>query len=374
MPLCWSWRIRERNVAAIARVRDFFAEEWLLSLSVTGFVALMLYTRSFPACQASQLIPIFLLWVLFVAVKGIEESGYLHRIAVHLEAGRMLAPKLVAATFVLSVVLTIDVTLVTLLPLVLSLRIREKNALVLLVAFTAHVGAALTPFGTPQNLFIFSFYEVTVSEFIRVIAPFSFGLFVLFLVVSFFIRCTPCEHEVRSESAEQDFQQALLYTLLLLIGVLAVLRVCPWYAGGIVLLSALVWHPKLLLRVDYPLLVTFILFLGITNMAKGVLSHTLEHPVHLFVLSSLLSQIISNVPTTLLLHSFTARWEALLWGTNVGGFGTPVAALANLIAYRIYMAHTPREAHGRFLWQMLFWGVVVYGAGAGLYLLRLHGV
>jgi len=355
-------------VKIIQRIGGFFMEEWLLTLSLSGIIAFTLYLHELPHYRSDQLIPVFLLWVLFVAVKGIEESGFLTAVAGYLERGTFLAPKLVLLTFLLSVVLSIDVTLVTLLPLLLTMQIKEKNSLILLVAFTAHAGAALTPFGTPQNLFIFSFYQVGISEFIRVIAPFSLGLFALFLTISFMIPIERQEKHAIEIQQKRDYQLGILYLLLLVLGILSVLRICPWYTGFIVLFSALLWAPETL-KVDYPLLVTFILFLGLANQSKSILSHVLDHPVHIFMLSSVLSQFISNVPTTLLLHQFTPEWEALLWGTNVGGFGTLVAALANLITYRIYAAYESREASAFFLTQMVFWGFIVYAIGIGLYIL-----
>jgi Na+/H+ antiporter NhaD/arsenite permease-like protein len=249
------------------------------------------------------------------------------------------------------------------------MQIKEKNQLVLLVAFTAHVGAALTPFGTPQNLFIFSFYQLEVMPFIHVIAPFSFGLFALFLLLSFFLPITR-KDRITEQKIHTDFLQGMLYLLTLTIVILAVLRICPWYSGFIALLSALLFD-KNALKVDYPLLFTFLLFLGLANELKSVLAHYIEHPTHIFLLSSLLSQIISNVPSTLLLHQFTPEWEALLWGTNVGGFGTPVAALANLITYRIYASYEGKAKSTVFLAQMIFWGFVVYVAGTSLYLIAI---
>jgi len=355
----------------IVRLKSFFFDEWLLSLSLVSIVVLSLYLRQLPSYEPRQLVPIFLLWVLFIAVKGIEESGYLHIVARYLGQKHLLTPRLVVLTFLLSVFLTIDVTLVTLLPLLLTMRIKEKNSLILLVAFTAHAGAALTPFGTPQNLFIFSFYQVAIMDFIREIAPFSLGLFTLFLLLSFFIPVTPDSAVLSQKSPKTDRQLGILYLLLLIIGILAVLRICPWYVGWIVPLSALLWAPKTL-RVDYALLLTFLLFLGLANEAQTLLSQILAHPVHIFMLSSILSQFISNVPTTLLLHKFTPTWDALLWGTNVGGFGTLVAALANLITYRIYAKYETREASALFLTQMVFWGFIVYAIGTLLYFTLLY--
>ena len=356
-----------------SKARDlgaFFIREWLLSISAIGIVAASLYLQSWPAYRFSQIVPILLLFFLFVAVRGIERSGLLTSFAHYLEGGRWLAPKIVLLTFLLSIFLSIDVTLVTLLPLVLAMRIENRERLFLLVAFTAHAGAALTPFGTPQNLFIFSFYHLQILPFLRTIAPFSLGLSLLFLLVSFFIATPPRILEEGAVRKRVDLRQGVLFLGMLVLVVLAVLHLLPWYTGAIVPLFALFYDRKSL-EVDYALLATFLLFLGLANQMKVILAPELSHPVHLFILSSVLSQAISNVPTTLLLHQFTANWQALLWGTNVGGFGTPVAALANLIAWRIYASDTSADHDDSFIWEMIFWGFVVYAIGVVFYFTTL---
>ena len=52
-----------------------------------------------------------------------------------------------------------------------------------------------------------------------------------------------------------------------------------------------------------------------------------------------LYQVISNLPTTLLYAPFTTDWATLLVATDIAGMGTPIASLASLIAFRLYM-HT----------------------------------
>ena len=44
------------------------------------------------------------------------------------------------------------------------------------------------------------------------------------------------------------------------------------------------------------------------------------------------SQVISNVPTALLLSGFTENVKALIVGTNLGGLGTLIASMASLIS------------------------------------------
>ena len=48
-----------------------------------------------------------------------------------------------------------------------------------------------------------------------------------------------------------------------------------------------------------------------------------------------LSQVISNVPAAMLLSGFSTNYEAIIIGINIGGFGTLIASMANLISYKI---------------------------------------
>ena len=82
------------------------------------------------------------------------------------------------------------------------------------------------------------------------------------------------------------------------------------------------------------------------------------HSHHVFLLSSLLSQVISNVPAALLVADFTDKWKPLLWGVSVGGFGSLLGSMANLIAYRLYQKNREGKDRVRFL---IRFHVVSYG-------------
>ena len=340
---------------------NFIVKEWLLLASLFGLLATSFYRGAFPDYTDRELVPIFLLFTLFVVVKGIENSNLLLKTATVLERGALLPAKLVIITFLLSMVVTIDVSLVTMLPIVLSLNVRQKENLAILVALTAHVGAALTPFGTPQNLFIYSFYDVDTLAFIETIAPFSIGMLLFFLVVSFFMKATK-DTSFRRKKRPLEKPMAMSYLVLLGIVVLCVLRLLP--AGTAVLAPVFaLFFDRRSLKVDYGLLLTFLAFLGLTDNIKAMIGGMIHHPGHIFILSASMSQFISNVPTTLLLNKFTGEWEALLWGTNVGGFGSLVAALANLITYRLYVTYGEKKHVASFTRKFVIAGYVAFMAG-----------
>ncbi len=354
----------------VRRIGRFLLNEWPLWVLAAAIVTLYTVVGASPHYEKQQLVPIFLLWALFVAVKGIEQSGLLASIASYLQRGRWPAPKLVLLTFALSTLLTIDVTLVTVLPIILAMRVTHRDRLFLLAAFTTHAGAALAPFGTPQNIFIYTYYDLSLQPFISSIAPFSLSLGILFLVYAFFVRVKVDGTAADDQLPSRNPLQGVLFLLLLGICVLTVLRVVPWQTAAIVLIAALLINPRSL-SVDYRLLIAFLLFLGLANQIAPFLYGVNDHPLHPFLLSSLLSQVVSNVPSTLLLHPAVSDWRALLWGSNVGSFGTPVAALANLITWRIHAAHHDPLESRRFLRRMTLWGFVIYGMGIVIHLLYL---
>ena len=353
---------------AVRLVYDFLVREWLLAGSLVGLLGTSFYLGRAPRYSLETVMPIVLLLALFVTVKGIERSGFLHRLGRSLERGGHVPLKLVLITFLLSLLVTIDVALVTMIPLLFVLNLRRREALVILVALTAHAGAALTPFGTPQNLFIFSFYGVGVVDFVSTIAPFSLGMLGVFLLVAVVLR--PGGQAVAPPRSETDLdgRGARVYVLLLGWVVLCVLRVLPAWASLLALAYPLLYD-RASLRVDYALLVTFLCFIGLAGNVAALMGGELAHPHHVFVLSALLSQFISNVPTTLLLRPFTAEWEALLWGVNVGGFGSLVAAMANLITFRLYVAQADDVRAGAFLLRFVLAGFLALLCGAGLFVL-----
>ena len=55
------------------------------------------------------------------------------------------------------------------------------------------------------------------------------------------------------------------------------------------------------------------------------------------IVSALLSQVLSNVPAAVMLSGFTDNYADLLRGVDISGLGTPIASLASLISYKLYV-------------------------------------
>ncbi|HFD81595.1 MAG TPA: hypothetical protein ENK05_14575 [Gammaproteobacteria bacterium] len=345
---------------------DFLLREWLFLGSVAGLVLTSIYRGRIPSYSIGDAEVVFVLGTLFIAVKGLERSGLLAWLSARIEKGRFLALKLVATTFFLSMLVTNDVALVALVPLTLALDVRRRDLLVILEALAANAGSALTPFGNPQNLFIYWFYGLDPAEFIATIAPFSLLFLVLFVLFALWIRVPAVA--VSSRSPVLAGRRALVYGGLLLTVILTVLRLLPVETGLVVLVYALLFD-RGSLRIDYALLFTLVCFFGITDNLKSLLEASLAHSGHIFLFSALSSQLISNVPAALLFADFTDQWRALLWGTSVGGFGGLLGSLANLIAYKLYTASESTGDSAAFTAKFMLFSYVAFFIGIAQFFL-----
>ncbi|VAW39945.1 hypothetical protein MNBD_DELTA04-315 [hydrothermal vent metagenome] len=350
----------------VYRYIDVLSAQWLLIVSIVGVIGTSLYLHQFPCLAGEDLQIIFILAVLFIAVKGLERSGVLAWLSQKIERGAFLPVKLVCVTFFLSMVVTNDVALLVMVPLTLALNTDRKDILVIFEALAANTGSALTPFGNPQNLFIYWYYQLDPQAFISTIAPFSLLFLVLLVLASFCI-------QLRNDTAPQypscrPGRTAFIYLLLLTIVVLTVLRVLPVQVGIVVVAYAVLFDRKSL-AIDYSLLFTLICFFIISENMKGILAFRLEHSSHIFLSAAFASQVISNVPAALLFSKFTTRWQALLWGTNVGGFGSLIGSLANVIAYKLYQSHDDTKNYAAFTVKFLIYGYIAFFIGIWMYFL-----
>ncbi len=307
---------------------------------------------------------LFILFTLFVAVKGIEQSGLIAKLSGNIESGKYIPLKLILTTFFLSMLITNDVALIVIVPLTLTLSIRRLDILVILEALAANAGSALTPFGNPQNFFIYWFYDVNPAQFIVSIAPFSLLFLVLLILSSLAIQTESNRKKAATAGTVQ--KSIYIYPFFLIIVLLTVFRIFPVVAGSLVLIYALLLDRKAL-RVDYALLFSFFFFFGLADNMRSILLSEISHAKHVFFFSALASQIMSNVPTALLFAKFTTHWKALLWGTNAGGFGSLFGSLANLIAYKLYVTHEQTNNSALFTAKFLIIGYMAFFIAIGLY-------
>ncbi len=263
---------------------------------------------------------------------------------------RALSGVLVALCFFSSMLITNDVALLTFVPFTLSLLVPVATGgtvmyVVILQTIAANTGSMLTPLGNPQNLFLFQQTGLPVLDFFQTMLPFTVLAAALLAAGVFFVPDAPVNAVSEARHTHvRETKRIVVYSLLFVLCLLSVFRMLPKpVAAGAVALVLFFIDRKLLLQVDYLLLCTFGAFFVFTGnlSALPAVHSALAAAVsgHEFASAVCASQIISNVPATLLLYPFTgaAQVRALLIGVNAGGLGTLVASLASLISYKLYM-------------------------------------
>jgi Na+/H+ antiporter NhaD/arsenite permease-like protein len=261
---------------------------------------------------------------------------------------RTLSLALVYITFIGSMFLANDMALLTFLPLgyiSLSATGKEKYMAPVFIIqnIAANLGGMLTPFGNPQNLYIYTKFHIPTMEFMGImLLPFLLSI-ALFTIACLFI---PKESLVLENNDEEkiDPKKTIFYLVLFALTILMVFRVIPYYIClPITFIAIMMSDKKALLSVDYPLLLTFACFFLLAGNVSRIeavntfFSSLLEKNT---LLTSILScQVISNVPSAILLSEFTENYRELLLGVNIGGVGTLISSLASLITFREYTSH-----------------------------------
>ena len=252
---------------------------------------------------------------------------------------------LVYITFIGSMLIANDMALLTFLPLgtyVISSTGKSKY-----MAFTfimqniaANLGGMLTPFGNPQNLYLYTKFQIPTMEFMGIMAvPFALAVALITLCCILFVK--PESFVLADEKLNLPKGRSVAYLLLFALAIAIVFRGIPYWIGLIVIPAVLLFMDRKALKmVDYPLLLTFVFFFIFSgNMARigavqSLFSFLLEK--NTLLVSILSCQVISNVPSAILLSQFTDNYKHLLLGVNIGGVGTLIASLASLITFREY--------------------------------------
>lgn len=257
---------------------------------------------------------------------------------------------LVTITFIGSMILANDMALLTFLPLgfyvLNSTNNREAMAFTFIMQnIAANLGGMVTPFGNPQNLYLYSAYNIGNAEFVRIMLPTFTASIIMILLCCLFVKNTPLTLK-KEQSYTLNIRLTVLYSLLFLASILIVFRIVPYIAGTICITIILFFLDKKALKeVNYPLLATFCVFFVFSgNMARipqvsDFFSWLLPKNTLLFGILS--CQVISNVPSAVLLSHFTSDYASLLPAVNIGGLGTIIASLASLITISEYRRHNP---------------------------------
>ena len=174
--------------------------------------------------------------------------------------------------------------------------------------------------------------------------PFVLSVLIITVCCLVFVKSEPLE--LADEKITLEPKRTILYLALFALSIAIVFRGIPYMVGLFVIPAVLIFADRKALKmVDYSLLLTFVFFFVFAgNMARisqvrEIFSMLLSKSTLIFSVAS--CQIISNVPSAILLSQFTDNYAELLLGVNIGGVGTLIASLASLITFNEYSKHNP---------------------------------
>jgi Na+/H+ antiporter NhaD/arsenite permease-like protein len=297
------------------------------------------------------------LFSLMLTIKALEELKFLDKLAISIinkcNNSRSVSAIMILLCFFSSMFVTNDVALLTFVPLTLVVSRKTKMPMmetIILQTIAANIGSSLTPMGNPQNLFIYSHYGIKPIPF------FTTVLFIAILGMSllyFIIKRMPKKElkVVLTPLPVNAWEKPAVWGLVLAIIIAFIFGVVSYQVAFVVtLMTVIILNVKLLMKIDYLLLLTFICFfifignLSNSNTLQAFASASLKDPTSVYFSSIFLSQLISNVPASILLAEFTQDWKPLLLGVNIGGLGTIIASLASVISYKLFTQANPNES------------------------------
>ena len=302
------------------------------------------------------------LFLMLTVLEGFKSENIFNpvlRLAGKMKSVTALSFFLVFSVFFSSMFVTNDVSLIIFVPLTMILfRAAGKEQFILPLLAMENIaavrGSLLTPFGSPQNLFIYGQSGVGAARFIWYMFPawiISAALLCVFILAlnRKDLRGKPEIPDDRfpgSLPPERRWRRIVYLILFACVLVMIVTRTSVWmYIVLVVALFMLFFDRKILLKTDYVLILTFFCFFVFSSsLARNEkIAEFLSRAVagREYFGSIIVSQVISNVPAAIVLYPFAENKGALLYGLDTAGLCTIIGSLASVINYRIYVREYP---------------------------------
>lgn len=366
-------------------------------LCISGLLALISCFFVLPDMQYLSYINVRVLAILFGLMLIVAALGHIgtfdvltNKLLSKVKTYRGISLLMSLLSFFLSMFLTNDVSLVTLVPFAIMVLApfgenRKLMFTLIIMTVAANFGSMLTPIGNPQNLYLYDNYKIALPEFLLLMIPYSALSLALIVALTFILvkgsdKLPPLKN---TEVKKLSFVKLLIYFALFVLNILTVVGYVHFLISlGVTVSAMLIMDRKSFKKADYNLLATFVFFfilignIGRIDAITGALSGLVSsYPVPAAILSS---QIISNVPAAMLLSAFTDDGKSLIIGTNLGGLGTLIASMASLITYRFHakFSKEQKEKTGgkqdNYILNFTIINVVMLVILFGLYLILNH--
>ncbi len=350
---------------------DFLKKEIVLVIAIV--LAITSSFISIPKLSYIDFKVLILLFNLMIVVAAFKELKVLDSIAIGLlkkcNTYTSISFALVFITFIASMIVTNDVALITFVPLSIVIARKANIDVLKIVIFqtlAANLGSSFTPMGNPQNLFIYSYYDLSPIDFLKITLPIVILAIVFLSILIIKDKKMKLKLDL-SDVIMENKKDVILFSLLFVIILLSVFHLIDYKITFIItIVTVLILNKRLFKEVDYSLLLTFtgfFIFIGnisTMDVVRNFMENILNSEKSTFISSILASQTISNVPATMLLSGFTNHFKELLLGVNIGGMGTLIASLASVISYKIYTSEF-KDNNDRYLSKFTLYNVLGLG-------------
>ncbi len=280
---------------------------------------------------------------LLIASKAVYLSGLTNQLAVRMlrltGGGPRTIYVLIIVTYIVSPLIMNDGAVLILVPLAMVLADTlgyDPALLVVLTTISANIGSTLLPIGNPQDIILWIYYDIDLTAYMGLsITLYTYSL-VLLITYTWLISGRGRGSKTVLPRVKLDKRLALASILSLVFTIVFVETEYPLLTLPLTITTLLLTKPRVLRGIDYPLIIIFyLMFLDTYTVAKLVTIPNMLGPWETFIGSITLSQIVSNVPATLVFIHYTVYWKQLFFGVNIGGVGFITGSLANIIAIRI---------------------------------------
>lgn len=329
------------------KILNFFRNEAVLSIAF--ILAIVSSIFALPKLEYIDFKVLILLFNLMIVVAAFKEYNLLDYLATSILKKctnyKSICFALVSITLISSMIVTNDVALITFVPLTIVICKKANISslkIIILQTIAANLGSSFTPMGNPQNLYIYSYFNINPIEFFKLTLPLLI-VSIIFLLVLMHKNDKKKLNIKLNEVKINNKNKLYIFIALFIFILLSVFHLIDYriaFLATIIIVFLL--NNKLFKKVDYSLILTFIFFfifvgnISSINSIKAFMNNLLASENGTYFASILLSQGISNVPCTMLLANFTPYYKELLMGVNIGGLGTLIASMASVISYKLY--------------------------------------
>ena len=353
--------MRHTRMSFIVKIKDklidFVKKEVVLSIAIIAMIATMFFVpigkEYLEYFEYKTLVALFCMLAVVAGLKDTNVFEFISRALISLfKTRRAVIYCLVYGTFFFDMIVANDMSLITFLPLTYIVLHSTGNDKYLSYTFilqtiAANMGGMITPYGNPQNLFLFNQYNITIREFFDVLLIPSAAVAVMLFIAVLFVKNEKLTLK-NDDKLVIKRKELIVYAVLFVFVILSIFRVVPHLLTlALVVVAVLIVDRSRFKYVDYALLATFCVFFVFSgNMAripaiKEVVAAIVEK--NTLVAGIVSCQFISNVPTAVFLSNFTDNYRDLLVSVNIGSLGIIISSLASLITLKEYLKHQPKN-------------------------------